>query len=172
MSKIVCKNLKFLKNKHKRSFQEKGYMLKYSTVSSFGRKESAGGILPLRAEEVYMHEKLVIVSRKEIYGEEDFKRGMVCAGMPVLFICDVGADFICGAVNYFCHPSGIFRHSVLILSMSTPTMTESSVSRESRRSARERDLEEFRWKMSLHWHRRGTGVYASMRMIILLPVRI
>lgn len=34
-------------------------------------------------------------------------------------------------------------------------MTESSVSRESRRSARERDLEEFRWKMSLHWHRRG-----------------
>ena len=41
--KKFCKNLKFLKNKHKRSFREKGYMLKYSTVSSFWKEEAQAG---------------------------------------------------------------------------------------------------------------------------------
>ncbi len=123
----------------------------------------------LRGKRFYMHEKLVIVPEKEIHGEEDFKRGMVCAGMPVLFICDVGADFICGAGNYFCH------HLVFSAFRSDIEYEYTYYDGEFRfariKAKRKRKgLEESRWKMFLHWHRRGTGVYTSTRMTIHLPV--
>ena len=46
--------------------------------------------IPEGKREVLHAREISDCSEKEIYGEEDFKRGMVCAGMPVLFICDVG----------------------------------------------------------------------------------
>ena len=120
-----------------------------------------------------MHEKLVIVPRKKSTVKKILNVvWFVLACLCFLFAMWVPILFAVPAIIFAIIWSIIQAFRSDIEYQYTYYDGEFRFARIKAKRRRERDLEESRWKMFLHWHRRGTGVYTSTRMTIHLPVRI